>query len=48
MIALLQARTDGLWSRTQIRNNVVAGVRFKLELAQERVRELRDPAVRRP
>jgi SulP family sulfate permease len=26
MIALLQARADGLWSRTQIRNNVLAGV----------------------
>jgi SulP family sulfate permease len=26
MIALLQARADGLWSRTQIRNNVLAGI----------------------
>jgi sulfate permease, SulP family len=26
MIALLQARAEGLWSRTQIRNNVFAGV----------------------
>src|SRR6202161_2001038 len=26
MIALLQARADGLWSRTQIRHNVLAGV----------------------
>jgi sulfate permease, SulP family len=26
MIALLQARADGLWSRTQIGNNVLAGV----------------------
>jgi sulfate permease, SulP family len=26
MIALLQARAEGLWSRTQIRNNVLAGV----------------------
>jgi SulP family sulfate permease len=26
MIALLQAKADGLWSRSQIRNNVLAGV----------------------
>jgi SulP family sulfate permease len=26
MIALLQAKADGLWTRSQIRNNVVAGV----------------------
>src|SRR5271155_3312785 len=26
MIALLQAKTAGLWSRTQIRNNLLAGV----------------------
>ena len=26
MIALLQAKADGLWSRSQIRGNVLAGV----------------------
>jgi hypothetical protein len=36
MIALLQAKADGLWSRGHIRNNVLAGVVARIDGSYKR------------